>query len=316
MASRLRRIALSWLTAWTRLLVRATARAVRAVTDHLSLVYHVVVVVLSAAIASTLPVTFTFLAQQLLASWSAIQDERIFLVSTEVAVALVLVLLAGHARTTWTNRRVAGLARAAGIVHKSSESGILSRRAARRLKERHALMHDIMIIGSTGFRTLVDPRGDLHAAIASCRTARVMLLDPVGPGALERARTIGDPEITPERLRAQVELTIAFLRTLPAAHRRVRLKLYPDPPLWKLAVLGDRVWVRHYHPTRDVRLLPEYVFAHRRDAAGLYAAFYHYFVARWNDPAIPEYDLLTGERVGCEGVAGEAGRGLSGQEPR
>ena len=150
---------------------------------------------------------------------------------------------------------------------------------ARRLKERHALRRDIMIIGSTGFRTFVDPRGDLHTAIEHCRTAKIMLLDPESPGAFARARTIGDPEITPDRLRTQVQLTIAYLRTFPAAHHRFRLKLYPEPPLWKLVILGDYAWVRHYHPTLDVRLLPEYVFAHRQDVEGLYAAFYQYFVA-------------------------------------
>jgi hypothetical protein len=78
--------------------------------------------------------------------------------------------------------------------------------------------------------------------------------------------------------------------------------LYPEPPLWKLAILGDHAWVRHYHPTLDVRVLPEYVFVHDQDPAGLFTAFYQYFVMRWNDPAIPEYDLLTGDLMSREGA--------------
>src|SRR6266576_1208525 len=116
MGARLARIA-QRITAVARVLVRASTGTARVVTERLPLVYHVTVVILSAA-------------------------------------------------------------RAAGMVHQSSGSGLLSRRSARRLKERHALRRDIMIIGSTGFRTFVDPRGDLHTAIEHCRTAKIMLLDP------------------------------------------------------------------------------------------------------------------------------------------
>lgn len=308
MGPRLGRIAQDGLRAGARLLVRAAARAVGAVTGRLSLFYHVVVVVLSAAIAATLPFTFAFVARQLLAYWSAIEDEKVFLVSTEVLVALVLVLALSHVRTNWANRRFSKMARAAGMVHLSSPNGVWSRRATRRLKERHAFARDIMIVGSTGFRSLLDPKGDLHTAIENCRTAKIMLLDPAGPGALERVRTIGQPEITRESLRIQVEQTIAFLHTLPAAHQRIRLRLYSEPPLWQLAILGDYAWVRHYHPALDVRVLPEYVFAHGQDPAGLYTAFYQYFVSRWSDPAILEYDLLTGEAVVRDRAAREVAR--------
>jgi len=297
----------AWGVAAARRLAGVAAGAVRVVTGRLSLFYHVAVIILAAAIAATLPFTFAFLARRLLASWSAIEDEKVFLVSTEIAVALVLVLVLSRARTNWRNRRLSKIARAAGLVHLSAANGILSRRVARRLKERHAFVRDIMIIGSTGFRTLVDPKGDLRAVIENCRSAKIMLLDPESRGAIERVRTIGDPEITRESLRTQVEQTIAFLRTLRAAHQRIHLKLYCEPPLWKLAILGDHAWVRHYPPALDVRVLPEYVFVHGQDPAGLYTAFYQYFVMRWNDPAIPEYDLLAGALVYADGARREVG---------
>ena len=139
---------------FARVLGAAAERAARVVTDRLALFYHLAVMILSATIAVTLPFTFTFLAQRLLAYWSTIEDEKIFLASAEIAVALVLVFVFSHARTNWTNRRFSKMARAAGMVHLSAGNGVLSRRVARRLKERHAFMQDIMIIGSTGARTL------------------------------------------------------------------------------------------------------------------------------------------------------------------
>ena len=176
-------------------------------------------------------------------------------------------------------------------------------------------MRDIMLIGSTGLRTFVDPKGDLHAALQTCRTAKIMLLDPESRGALERARTIRNPAITQESLRRQVREAVDFLAALRTAQKSIELKLYPDPPLWKLAILGDYVWVQHYHPGLDVQVLPEYVFVHRQDPTSLFPAFYQYFARRWTDPAIPEYDLVKDEVVYRNAAGDEVGRRRFGSAP-
>src|SRR2546425_7758016 len=67
-----------------------------------------------------------------------------------------------------------------------------------------AFMRDIMVIGSTGFRTFVDPKGDLHAAIQSCRTAKILPVNPQKPGAVESAQTILGPEGSQGSLRSIV----------------------------------------------------------------------------------------------------------------
>src|SRR2546428_800175 len=120
--------------------------AARDMPTRLSSLYHIGVVIVSAAIAATLPFTFAFLARRLLASWSAIENEKVFLVSAEIAVALVLVLVLNHARTNWRNRRVSKMAHAAGVIHLRSANGVPSRRGARRPKERHALIRGMLLI--------------------------------------------------------------------------------------------------------------------------------------------------------------------------
>ena len=294
----------------------ALERAARVIKAPLLLLYHVSIIALSAAIAASLPVTFSFAARRLLAYWAFVQNERLFLISTEVVVAFVLILVFNHARTNWRNRTLSKMARAAGMVHVTPRTGVLARRTIRRSKERQAAMRDIMLIGSTGLRTFVDPKGDLHAALQTCRTAKIMLLDPESRGALERARIIPDPAITQESLRRQVREAIDFLaalRTVP--QKSIQLKLYPDPPLWKLAILGDYVWVQHYHPGLDVQVLPEYVFVHRQDPTSLFPAFYQYFARRWTDPAIPEYDLVKDEVVYRNAAGDEVGRRRFGSAP-
>ena len=141
-----------WIVAAARILVGVAAGTVRVVSGRLSLFYHIAVVIVSAAIAATLPFTFAFLARRLLASWSAIEDEKVFLISAEITVALVLVLVLNHARTNWRNRRLSRMARAAGMVHFSAGSGVLSRRVARRLKEQHAVRSNVSAMTETNAR--------------------------------------------------------------------------------------------------------------------------------------------------------------------
>lgn len=43
--------------------------------------------------------------------------------------------------------------------------------------------------------------------------------------------------------------------------------------------------------------MPEYVFRHTQQDHGLYALFYQYFVKRWENQEIPEYDLETDELI-------------------
>ena len=41
----------------------------------------------------------------------------------------------------------------------------------------------------------------------------------------------------------------------------------------------------------------QYVFHHNQNNGSLFMTFYQYFLLRWNDPAIPEFDFETGELV-------------------
>ena len=95
--------------------------------------------------------------------------------------------------------------------------------------------------------------------------------------------------------------TIDFLRGLKGLQKSVRLKLYPDVPFLKLAVLGDTLWLRHYYPRFDAPNMPEYVFYQNQNHGSVFTTFYQYFLLRWNDPAVPEFDFETGELVYRDG---------------
>lgn len=263
----------------------------------LSIVYHVAVVALSAGIALLLPATVSWIAQHFLAYWSLIENEKIFLVAVEITLAVLLILFINYFGAGWRDRKFSRMARRAGMDYFASPESLLAQRRVRRLKERQGFAKDVMVIASTGFRTFVDPKGDLHNVLKRCREAKIMLLDPSSEGAVSRAKSMLDPGVTVESFKEQIQQSIEFLKDLKAAQKNVRLKLYRDPPFLKLEVLGDYVWVRHYHAGMDVRLLPEYLFVHNQNLGSLYMPFYQYFLIRWEAPEIPEYDLDADELI-------------------
>jgi hypothetical protein len=183
------------------------------------------------------------------------------------------------------------------MVFVTPAKGFFMKRRIRKLKESQGVARDIMVISSTGFRTFVDPKGELHQVIQNCRKAKIMLLNPSSEGVIVRTKGIPDPGVTQETFGKQIKKSIDFLKLLKGAQKNVRLKLYSDPPFLKMTILGDFIWLQHYQPGLDVQRMPRYVFKHDPNIGSLYFPFYQYFLGRWNNPHIPEYDLETDELV-------------------
>jgi hypothetical protein len=259
--------------------------------------YHVIVVLMSAALALSTPYALSAMAAGLLRAWAFIENEKIFLIGLEIVTAIILILFFNNLKRGWDNRRITRMAKSVGLVQATMVNGIFAQRRMKRMKKKLGFARELMIIGSSGYRTFVDLDGDLHEALQNCREAKIMLLNPFKEGAITRARGIPDPEVTPEMIREQIFKSIDFLKGLRAAQREVRLKLYPDLPLLKLAIIGDYAFLQHYHTGMNVRHMPEYAFKNESQHGGLYIPLYRYFLTRWQDTTIPEYDLDTDELV-------------------
>ena len=272
------------------------------------MLYHVVMVGLSAALALSLPVVVRFMAKEFLLYWSRIGNDKLFFLSVEIILTVSFLFLSAALRKTWKDRRLSNMARAAGMVFVTPAEGFFMKRRIKRLKESQGVARDVRVISSTGFRTFVDPNGELHQVIQNCREARIMLLNPNGEGAIVRAKGIADPDVTPGSFGEQIRKSIDFLKLLKAAQKNVKLKLYPDPPFLKMTILGDFIWLQHYQPGLDVQRMPRYVFKHDPDIGGLYSPFYQYFLGRWNNPDIPEYDLETDELIYRDSAGNEVRR--------
>ena len=82
----------------------------------------------------------------------------------------------------------------------------------------------------------------------------------------------------------------------------------------KLVILGDYLWLQHYHTDLDIQRMPEYVLQHNMKGHGLYTLCYQYFLQRWESTRIPEYDLDTDELVYRRSTGGEVKRVRFGAE--
>jgi hypothetical protein len=260
------------------------------------ILYHVAVIVMSAAIALSLPDIIKYLSRKVLLYWSFIENQELFLMATEISVAVMLIVIINMLLRSWGIRKRSQMARTAGLARVAPANSFLARRRLKKLKEDQGAGRNVMMISSTGFRTFTDPTGDMHHVLKNCREAKILLLDPLKEGVTARAKSLNDPDITPERFREQIISSIDFLKGLKGLQKNIRLKLYGDVPILKLAILGDYLSLQHYPTGLNVQKMPEYVFKHDQNGS-LFNLFYQYFVNRWFDTNIPEYDLDTDELV-------------------
>jgi hypothetical protein len=255
--------------------------------------YHIVVVALSAGIALLLPAG----ARQFLSFWSQVEHETLSLIAVEVTVAVLLIVCLNYIHRSIRDRALATVATGAGLISFSPRRGRGAQRRIKQLKEEQGTGRTIMVIGSSGYSTFVDQVGDLSSVLDKCLGAKILLVNPYSQEAIARIEALGHPEYTLAAFRDEVRQSIALLQRLKAMGKAVRLKLYADPPLVKMVILGDYLWLQHYHTDLGVRTMPEYVLRHNRKHHGLYTLYAHYFAQRWESAEIPEYDLETDDLV-------------------
>lgn len=272
--------------------------------------FHAVVIVLSAAIVLALPT----IVRESLAYWPLVENDQIVLISVEAIVAILLVTLFTHLHVSVRDRRFAKAAIGAGLVSFSPNRSRHARQLTDRLKEKNGMGRSIMVIGSTGHETFVDPESDFHTELQQCLWANILLLNPYSEESTLRVQAMAHPDMTLERVREEAQRAIELLKRLHTSGKDVKLKFYSGPPLVKLVILGDYLWLQHYHSSLDVRVMPEYVFQHNLMDHGLYTLFYQYFAKKWQNPQIPEYDFTSDELVYRDRNGSEVKRIPFGQE--
>lgn len=261
--------------------------------DAAGSLYHIVIIAVSAGMALLLPVG----ARQFPFLWSQVEHDKYALIGVEISTAVLLILGLRYVHRSIRDRALATVATGAGLVSFYPRRTGAAQRRIKRLKENQGSGRTIMVIGSSGYSTFVDQVGDLSSVLDRCLGAQILLVNPYSQEASTRISAIGHRDHTLSVFRDEVRQSIELLKRLKAMGKAVKLKLYSDPPLVKMVVLGDYLWLQHYHADLDVQTMPEYVLRHNRKDHGLYTLYTHYFMQRWQSAEIPEYDLETDELV-------------------
>jgi hypothetical protein len=267
---------------------------------------HSAITLLAIGIAFALPEAARYILYNW---WPQVEADSQLLLATEILLAAVLVLLFNLAMVSWDNRRFVVNAKLAALVHARGGGGWLARLRERHLLRRLPPSRDAFVLSVTGHHTFVDERSFAASALRTAYELRVMLLRPDSEGARQRAGAL-PPGKGLAALRGEVEATIARLEALRQAGKRVTLKFYDEPPLWKIVVLGERVWVQFCHDGHELRHAPEYVFAldAREPTRGLFVPFYMMFMRKWSEPQHPEYDFDRRELVYRDAAGNEVRR--------
>ena len=104
-----------------------------------NLIYHISILVLSATIALSLPYTGKLIADNYLTYWTLIESEKAFLISVEIAVAVLLIMLFNYLVSNWKNRKFSKMARNdMGLVLAAHPKSF---RVKKRLKKFNKLSH-------------------------------------------------------------------------------------------------------------------------------------------------------------------------------
>jgi hypothetical protein len=276
-----------------------------------SVASHLLIFVVSGAIAFSLP----RVARQFLLFWAKVEQEKFLLMCVELTVAALLIFTVTLLRHSLKDRRLARIAREAGLVSCFHVQDRRIRHLIAALKVQQGLARPLRVIGFTGFSTFTDPRSDLSPIVHNCLEAKILLANPFSDAVRRHIEQQPDPRTAWTRVRHEVMASIQLLKSLHAAGKPVKLKLYSDPPLVRLAILGEHVWLQCYHTDLEVGTRPEYVFQHDRKEHGLYALWYQYFLKRWTSPELPEYDLEQDELIYRADRDGEVRREPFARDP-
>lgn len=255
---------------------------------------HILITLLAVGIAFSLP----NLAQHVLYFWwPRVEDDSRLLLATEIVFAAVLVLLFNVSKLAWDSRRKLKASAVASLVHAKERQGWFRASAETELIKQLRGARDIAVQSVTG-KEILCAGSWVADVLEHCSEARILLMNPDGEGARERARATRDPAASLTAYREQVQASIAYLASIAAAGKKVSVRLYDTTPFWQLVVAGDYAWVQHCY-CAEVGTWPEYVFQLQKNAPrrGFYTPFYVQFLTLWNDPRVQQYDFGTRELI-------------------
>lgn len=267
---------------------------------------HVAVTLLAIAIAFSLPGIARYVLYQW---WPKVENNNALLLTTEIGLAVALIILLNGAKVAWNNRDRLISAKSACLLYARENNTWLSRWKQRRFLQRFPRARDVFIQTLTGFDTLVNTKSLFREALEGAYEIRVMLMHPYGKAIEQHVATFSGM-VTLDSFRKEIAASMERLAALRRTGKKLTLKFYDQEPFWKVIVLSDHVWVQYCHNGLEVKQQPEYAFElqHHDPRQGFFVPFYMHFIKFWDQPRHPEYDFDSRELVYRDSMGNEIRR--------
>ena len=150
---------------------------------------------------------------------------------------------------------------------------------------------DLKILGATGWHTFGATDSPLHQIIKEFKgEIRVLLMDPNAQCLPGRAENVG---MSQREYRNEINQTIEYCREIQRQNPNFFLKTYSQPPIWKMVIVNQFLWLQHYTKNAHVDDTPVYgLFADQADSS-LYYPLLNVFHKRWSQDHNAIVDLAS-----------------------
>lgn len=149
---------------------------------------------------------------------------------------------------------------------------------------------ELCILGLTGAATFAHSQSPLRNAVEKHQgSILILLIDPTSRAFEQRVRELGHSDLHSEvdlnnRFIGEIEDTLAFCRTLARKSvtelRRIEVRAYDLPAIWKMVIFGDYLWLQQYAPRVHVEQSSAVMF-HKRVESSMYYPLERVFYNRW-----------------------------------
>lgn len=240
------------------------------------------------------------LSEQASALAKHLQDQIVLyeLVLTVVAVGIYFVFL-----FLKDNFIKAEAARGAGLfMYYPDQASMISSTAFEHFKDAGRKAQNITILGATGWDTFGKVDSPLHEALTNCRSARIILFNPLSFDLEQRA---GNLTMTPETYRDEIYNSIRCLREMMVRagdDKIIELKFFHRYPTWKFINIDGLLWVQRYPKDSHVQFAPCFAFEVTEQRNSLYDPFVVHLDSLWRSHRLGRYNFDTGSVTGADGI--------------
>lgn len=219
------------------------------------------------------------------------------------AILLLLAAVHGHGwpflKRQWGRRLVLQKIGIRAYMHRSDDP---SRKKSWDDCVRHLTRNNdvIFLAGANGWDTFGDVNSPLHKVFLDFEgTINVLLIHPSSLFLETRCNSVREKVAN---YKVNLKRSLFFLKQLKGQGKNVEVRLFDQPPGWKMIFSHNMLWLQHYEDGKSVEFTPAYGFERHPKPGSLYYPFRVEFQRMWD----------RSEKISLSGTNGDLTKRLGG----